>query len=158
MDILSENKSTYHVQIFSGVSHGFAVRGDPEVENSRKSILQVTEAVGKMSYWLGINYPYIQAGLRRSVREASLLGLTASVNRLLRTCKHAACERTVMGCRIQGDPFGSRGQRGATSSRVTRIKEMVLISALIAFEDSRCPLANSSNTTSSKSDSLGPSC
>ncbi|KAF9561504.1 alpha/beta-hydrolase [Agrocybe pediades] len=34
-DILSEIKATYHIQIFSGVSHGFAVRGDSEVENSR---------------------------------------------------------------------------------------------------------------------------
>ncbi|KAJ2917578.1 hypothetical protein MD484_g2833, partial [Candolleomyces efflorescens] len=35
VDILSENKSTYHVQLFSGVSHGFAVRADTKVENSR---------------------------------------------------------------------------------------------------------------------------
>ncbi|KAF9042324.1 Alpha/Beta hydrolase protein [Panaeolus papilionaceus] len=34
-DILAEVKATYHVQLFSGVSHGFATRGDPEVENSR---------------------------------------------------------------------------------------------------------------------------
>ncbi|KAF9559365.1 alpha/beta-hydrolase [Agrocybe pediades] len=34
-DILAEVKATYHVQIFSGVSHGFGTRGDPEVENSR---------------------------------------------------------------------------------------------------------------------------
>jgi len=34
-DILEEIKATYHVQIFSGVSHGFGTRGDPEVENSR---------------------------------------------------------------------------------------------------------------------------
>jgi dienelactone hydrolase len=34
-DILAEGKKTYHVQIFSGVSHGFATRGDPEVEQSR---------------------------------------------------------------------------------------------------------------------------
>ncbi|KAF8798403.1 alpha/beta-hydrolase [Phlegmacium glaucopus] len=34
-DILAEVKATYHVQIFSGVSHGFGTRGDPNVENSR---------------------------------------------------------------------------------------------------------------------------
>ncbi|TFK38809.1 Alpha/Beta hydrolase protein [Crucibulum laeve] len=34
-DILQEVKATYHLQLFSGVTHGFATRGDPEVENSR---------------------------------------------------------------------------------------------------------------------------
>jgi len=34
-DILEEVKATYHLQLFSGVSHGFGTRGDPEVENSR---------------------------------------------------------------------------------------------------------------------------
>ncbi|PPQ68866.1 hypothetical protein CVT24_007675 [Panaeolus cyanescens] len=34
-DILSEIKATYHVEVYSGVSHGFATRGDPKVENSR---------------------------------------------------------------------------------------------------------------------------
>ena len=34
-DILEEVKATYHVQIFSGVTHGFGTRGDPDVENSR---------------------------------------------------------------------------------------------------------------------------
>jgi dienelactone hydrolase family protein len=34
-DILEEVKATYHVQIFSGVAHGFGTRGDPDVENSR---------------------------------------------------------------------------------------------------------------------------
>jgi len=34
-DILAEIKATYHVQVFSGVSHGFGTRGDPNVENSR---------------------------------------------------------------------------------------------------------------------------
>jgi len=34
-DILEEVKATYHVQIFSGVEHGFGTRGDPDVENSR---------------------------------------------------------------------------------------------------------------------------
>ncbi|EAU93581.2 hypothetical protein CC1G_02811 [Coprinopsis cinerea okayama7 len=35
VDILAEKKATYHVQLFSGVSHGFATRGDPAVENTR---------------------------------------------------------------------------------------------------------------------------
>jgi dienelactone hydrolase len=34
-DILEENKATYYLELFSGVSHGFGTRGDPEVENSR---------------------------------------------------------------------------------------------------------------------------
>ena len=38
-DILEEVKATYHVQIFSGVAHGFGTRGDPEVENSRMFFL-----------------------------------------------------------------------------------------------------------------------
>jgi dienelactone hydrolase len=31
-DILVEKKATYYFQIFSGVSHGFGTRADPEVE------------------------------------------------------------------------------------------------------------------------------
>lgn len=34
-DLLVSIKANYHIQVFSGVSHGFAVRGDPEVENER---------------------------------------------------------------------------------------------------------------------------
>ncbi|EIW80156.1 alpha beta-hydrolase [Coniophora puteana RWD-64-598 SS2] len=34
-DALVARKHTYHFQIFSGVSHGFAVRGNPDVENER---------------------------------------------------------------------------------------------------------------------------
>lgn len=37
IDILTENKATFHLQLFSGVAHGFATKGDPNVENSRKS-------------------------------------------------------------------------------------------------------------------------
>ena len=37
-DILEEVKATYHIQIFSGVTHGFGTRGDPSVENSRMFI------------------------------------------------------------------------------------------------------------------------
>jgi dienelactone hydrolase len=29
LDILQERKKTYHYQLFSGVQHGFALRGDP---------------------------------------------------------------------------------------------------------------------------------
>lgn len=36
-DILDEIKATYHVQLFGGVEHGFATRGDPSVEVIRKS-------------------------------------------------------------------------------------------------------------------------
>jgi len=34
-DILASRKYTYYFTIFSGVSHGFAARGDPNVENDR---------------------------------------------------------------------------------------------------------------------------
>jgi len=34
-DILVEDKKTYHFQVFSGVKHGFAVRGNPDDENER---------------------------------------------------------------------------------------------------------------------------
>ena len=34
-DILFAEKASYHIQVFSGVEHGFAVRGNPEVENDR---------------------------------------------------------------------------------------------------------------------------
>ena len=39
-DILVERKRTYHIQVFSGVKHGFAVRCDPNVENESAFILQ----------------------------------------------------------------------------------------------------------------------
>ena len=32
-DILAEGKKSYLVQIFSGVNHGFATRGDPNIEH-----------------------------------------------------------------------------------------------------------------------------
>lgn len=35
VDILREAKKPYHVQLFSGVSHGFAVKGDPDVPYER---------------------------------------------------------------------------------------------------------------------------
>jgi dienelactone hydrolase len=35
-DILIETKATYHIQLFSGVQHGFATKGDPTNENTRK--------------------------------------------------------------------------------------------------------------------------
>ena len=30
LDILTEDKKTYHYQLFSGVEHGFALRGNPD--------------------------------------------------------------------------------------------------------------------------------
>jgi len=32
-DILARRKATYHIQVFSGVEHGFSSRGDPENSN-----------------------------------------------------------------------------------------------------------------------------
>lgn len=37
-EILAEIKATYHVQVFSGVEHGFAARGDITLENIRKLV------------------------------------------------------------------------------------------------------------------------
>jgi dienelactone hydrolase len=37
-DILAEVKATYHVQVFSGVVHGWALRADLTDENARESI------------------------------------------------------------------------------------------------------------------------
>jgi len=34
-DIMTKNKSSHYIQIFSGVEHGFATRGDVSVENIR---------------------------------------------------------------------------------------------------------------------------
>ncbi|KAG5640483.1 hypothetical protein DXG03_008342 [Asterophora parasitica] len=34
-DLLVAAKATYHIQVFSGVKHGFATRGDPNIENER---------------------------------------------------------------------------------------------------------------------------
>ncbi|KAF9561503.1 alpha/beta-hydrolase [Agrocybe pediades] len=34
-DIMVKNKASYHIQVFSGVEHGFAARGDPTNENIR---------------------------------------------------------------------------------------------------------------------------
>ncbi len=36
-DILVAKKAVYTFQVFSGVTHGFAVRGDPNISDSRKS-------------------------------------------------------------------------------------------------------------------------
>ncbi|KAF6758887.1 Alpha/Beta hydrolase protein [Ephemerocybe angulata] len=35
VDILIEKKAIFHVQLFSGVEHGFGTKGDPDVENDR---------------------------------------------------------------------------------------------------------------------------
>ncbi|TEB29241.1 alpha/beta-hydrolase [Coprinellus micaceus] len=35
VDILIEKKATFHLQLFSGVAHGFATRGDIDIENTR---------------------------------------------------------------------------------------------------------------------------
>jgi len=34
-DLLVASKAVYHIQVFSGVAHGFANRGNAEVENER---------------------------------------------------------------------------------------------------------------------------
>ena len=35
-----EKKAVYHIQVFSGVEHGFAVRGDPAHEHAGKRLLK----------------------------------------------------------------------------------------------------------------------
>lgn len=39
-DIMVSRKSTYYFQVFSGVKHGFAVRGNPDIEIERKPNLR----------------------------------------------------------------------------------------------------------------------
>ncbi len=39
MDILQSDKKRYHVQLFYGVKHGFAVKGDPNDPYQRQSSL-----------------------------------------------------------------------------------------------------------------------
>ena len=36
MDVMLKEKKTFHLQIFSGVAHGFALRGDPDIPYERK--------------------------------------------------------------------------------------------------------------------------
>jgi dienelactone hydrolase len=36
--ILADNKQLYHFQLFSGVAHGFALRGNMDVENESQSV------------------------------------------------------------------------------------------------------------------------
>jgi hypothetical protein len=43
--ILAENKQFYHFQLFSGVDHGFACRGDPDDENQSESTVKRTPGV-----------------------------------------------------------------------------------------------------------------
>lgn len=66
---MAEIKATYHVQLFSGVSHGFATRGDPNVENSRAYPSQPSNL---FSFVKKIVYP--QAGPRKNRREVLLTG------------------------------------------------------------------------------------
>lgn len=55
-DILVKNKASYHIQIFSGVSHGFAVRADLSDENA-STCLHVVDC------WVAINKsPFIRVG------------------------------------------------------------------------------------------------
>lgn len=44
LDILRAEKKTWHLQLFSGVEHGFALRGDPKDPFQRKS-MQVNSPV-----------------------------------------------------------------------------------------------------------------
>jgi len=43
--ILAEVKATYHIQVFSGVEHGFATRGDIKVENIRWAREQSAQSI-----------------------------------------------------------------------------------------------------------------
>lgn len=38
MDILQSQKKTYHLQLFSGVEHGFALRGDMDNPYEREQV------------------------------------------------------------------------------------------------------------------------
>jgi hypothetical protein len=45
LDILQKEKKTYHYQLFSGVEHGFALRGNPDDPYQRKpSVRSIVDA------------------------------------------------------------------------------------------------------------------
>lgn len=53
-DILVRNKSSYYIQVFSEVSHGFAVRGDPNVPHERTCDLHLLFSDDdRLCFWTG---------------------------------------------------------------------------------------------------------
>jgi hypothetical protein len=61
--ILAEIKATYHVQVFSGVVHGFATRGDPTIEHIRappfsfdfsRNLIRMSIQAGQKKSLLGV--------------------------------------------------------------------------------------------------------
>lgn len=46
--VLRENKTTYSIALFGGVSHGFAVRSDP---NNKKEKFAKEKALSDLVYW-----------------------------------------------------------------------------------------------------------
>lgn len=61
-EILAETKATYHVQLFSGVKHGFSTRGNPDDPNEREFLFAFLRSL--------LSDLVSKVGLKRSVREA----------------------------------------------------------------------------------------
>ena len=60
-DIMVSRKCTYYFQVFSGVKHGFAVRGNPDVADERKQPIHRSQIPQGTEY-------FMQAGQRKRAR------------------------------------------------------------------------------------------
>lgn len=74
-DLLIAAKAKYHIQVFSGVSHGFAVRGNPDVEQERECICSFVPSI--------VNLTVIQGW----AKEESARGVISWFNRFTATNK-----------------------------------------------------------------------
>ena len=93
-DILAERKKNYHIRLFSGVEHGFAVRGDLSNKNTSMYCSSVEDIrsdwVPRMGHRRG------SAGGSRVVRE--VFGVMRSFVSI------ALRERDIQGACVEGDP------------------------------------------------------
>lgn len=73
-EILIEKKATFHYQLFSGVEHGFAVRGNMQDKNERRSNLLVIP-----EYWAA----HVRCNDLGWAKEESARGIVGWWNRFL---------------------------------------------------------------------------
>ena len=79
-DILVRNKSTYFIQVFSGVAHGFAVRCDLNIPHERASLSRVWYLVldaNLLFVYLFLSFSWVgvgQVGQRKKVHAGSRSG------------------------------------------------------------------------------------
>ena len=67
-DILAQGKKQYHVQVFSGVSHGFATRADPNDPNAREFAYPAVHGLS-LTQSMGCNVVWAKEKSARSVVE-----------------------------------------------------------------------------------------